>query len=255
LRQKILSADWQRGFFGVASGVFSSFRAKLIVLAVVVLGLALVAWYFPIIPILESLSEWIGSLGLLGLAIFVVLLAVSSLFFFPASPVIITTAAVFGFAPGVIGAVLGVGLGASLGFWLSRSFLRKDIAERLRRNQTFRAIDLAIEAEGWKVVALLRLCPIPFGLANYFYGLTGIRFQPYLWTTILGSLPSIILFCHLGSAGKASLEALATGNFHKGAGEVALLVLSLVATVAALIFLPRFARRAVEKYAKVSIPS
>jgi uncharacterized membrane protein YdjX (TVP38/TMEM64 family) len=235
--------------------VFSSFRAKLIILAVVVLGLALVAWYFPIIPILESLSEWIGSLGLLGLAIFVVLLAVSSLFFLPASPVIITTAAVFGFAPGVIGAVLGVGLGASLGFWLSRSFLRKDIAERLRRNQTFRAIDLAIEAEGWKVVALLRLCPIPFGLANYFYGLTGIRFQPYLWTTILGSLPSIILFCHLGSAGKASLEALASGNFHKGAGEVTLLVLSLLATVAALIFLPRFARRAVEKYAKVSIPS
>jgi len=220
-----------------------------------VLGLALVAWYFPIIPILESLSERIGSLGLIGLAIFVVVLAVSSLFFFPASPVIITTAAVFGFAFGVIGAVLGVGLGASLGFLLSRSFLRKDIAERLRRNQTFRAIDLAIEAEGWKVVALLRLCPIPFGLANYFYGLTGIRFQPYLWTTILGSLPSIILFCHLGSAGKASLEALATGNFHKGAGEVTLLVLSLLATVAALIFLPRFARRAVEKYAKISIPS
>jgi uncharacterized membrane protein YdjX (TVP38/TMEM64 family) len=235
--------------------VFSSFRAKLIIVAVVVLGLALVAWYFPIIPILESLSERIGSLGLIGLAIFVVVLAVSSLFFFPASPVIITTAAVFGFAFGVIGAVLGVGLGASLGFLLSRSFLRKDIAERLRRNQTFRAIDLAIEAEGWKVVALLRLCPIPFGLANYFYGLTGIRFQPYLWTTILGSLPSIILFCHLGSAGKASLEALATGNFHKGAGEVTLLVLSLVATVAALIFLPRFARRAVEKYAKISIPS
>ncbi len=187
--------------------MFSSFRAKLIVVAVVVLGLALVACYFP------------------------------------------------GFALGIVGAVLGVGLGASLGFFLSRSFLRKDIAERLRRNPTFRAIDLAIEEEGWKIVALLRLCPIPFGLANYFYGLTGIRFQPYLWTTILGSLPSIVIFCHLGSAGKASLEALATGNFHKGAGEIALLVLSLLAAIAALIFLPRFARRAVEKYAKVSIPS
>jgi hypothetical protein len=64
-----------------------------------------------------------------------------------------------------------------------------------------------------------------------------------------------VIFCHLGSAGKASLEALATGNFHKGAGEIALLVLSLLAAIAALIFLPRFARRAVEKYAKVSIPS
>jgi uncharacterized membrane protein YdjX (TVP38/TMEM64 family) len=235
--------------------VFSSFRAKLIIAGVAVLGLALVAYYFPIIPILESLSDWLGRLGFIGLAIFVVVLAVSSLFFFPASPVIIATAAVFGFVFGVIGAVLGIGLGASLGFFLSRSFLRKDIAERLRRNRTFRAIDLAIEEEGWKVVALLRLCPIPFGLANYFYGLTGIRFQPYLWTTILGSLPSVVLFCYVGSAGRASLEALATGNFHKGAGEIILLVLSVAATIAALIFLPRFARRAVEKYAKVSIPS
>lgn len=235
--------------------MLSSFRAKLIIAAVVVLGLALTAYYVPIIPILERLSNWIGGLGLIGLALFVIVLAVSSLFFFPASPVIIATAAVFGFPLGVLGAVSGVGLGASLGFFLSRSFLRKEVAERLRRNATFRAIDLAIEEEGWKIVALLRLCPIPFGLANYFYGLTGIRFQPYLWTTILGSLPSILLFCHLGSAGKASVEALATGNFHKGAGEITLLALSIVATIAALIFLPRFARRAVAKYAKVTIPS
>jgi uncharacterized membrane protein YdjX (TVP38/TMEM64 family) len=235
--------------------VLSSFPAKLIVAAVVVLGLAFVAYYFPIIPFLQELSNSIGNLGLIGLALFVVILAVSSLFFFPASPIIIATAAVFGFQLGILGAVFGVGLGASLGFSLSRSFLRKDIAERLRKNPTFRAIDLAIAEEGWKIVALLRLCPIPFGLANYFYGLTGIRFQPYLWTTILGSLPSIVLFCHLGSAGKASLEALATGNFHKGAGEVTFLALSVVATVAALIFLPRFARRAIAKYAKVSIPS
>jgi uncharacterized membrane protein YdjX (TVP38/TMEM64 family) len=235
--------------------VLSSFRAKLIVAAIVVLGLAFVAYYFPIVPFLQSLSNSMGSLGLIGLALFAVILAVSSLFFFPASPIIIATAAVFGFQLGILGAVIGVGLGASLGFFISRSFLRKDIAERLRKNPTFRAIDLAIAEEGWKIVALLRLCPIPFGLANYFYGLTGIRFQPYLWTTILGSFPSIVLFCHLGSAGKASLEALATGNFHKGAGEIAFLALSVVATVAALIFLPRFARRAIAKYAKVSIPS
>jgi uncharacterized membrane protein YdjX (TVP38/TMEM64 family) len=235
--------------------VLSSFRAKLIIAVVVVLGLALIAYYFPIIPILERLSSWIGSLGLVGLALFVLVLAVSSLFFFPASPVIIATAAVFGFMFGIVGAVLGVALGASLGFFLSRSFLRKDVAERLRANPTFRAIDLAIEEEGWKIVALLRLCPIPFGLANYLYGLTGVRFQPYLWTTVLGSLPSIVLFCHLGSAGRAGLQALASGNFHQGPGEIALLVLSIIATIGALVFLPRFARRAVAKYAKVSIPS
>jgi uncharacterized membrane protein YdjX (TVP38/TMEM64 family) len=236
-------------------GVFSSFQAKLVVAGIVAVGFAVTAYYFPIIPMLESLSDTIGHLGLIGLFFLAVVLAVSSLFFFPASPVIIATAAVFGFQLGVLGAVAGIALGATLGFFLSRSFLRRDIAERLRRHPKFRAIDLAIEEEGWKIVALLRLCPIPFGLANYFYGLTAIRFQPYLWTTILGSLPSVLLFCQLGSAGKAGLEALVTGNFHKGAGEIALLVLSIVATLIALFFLPRFARRAVAKYSNVTIPS
>jgi uncharacterized membrane protein YdjX (TVP38/TMEM64 family) len=233
--------------------VLSSFQAKLVIAGVVAVGLAVTAYYFPIIPMLETLSNAIGKHGLIGLLFFAVVLAVSSLFFFPASPVIIATAAVFGFQLGVLGAVTGIGLGATLGFFLSRSFLRKDVAERLRRHPKFRAIDLAIEEEGWKVVALLRLCPIPFGLANYFYGLTAIRFQPYLWTTILGSLPSVLLFCHLGSAGKAGLEALATGNFQKGTGEIALLVLSVLATLIALFFLPRFARRAVAKYSKVTL--
>jgi hypothetical protein len=62
-----------------------------------------------------------------------------------------------------------------------------------------------------------------------------------------------LLFCHLGSAGKAGLEALATGNFQKGTGEIALLVLSVLATLIALFFLPRFARRAVAKYSKVTL--
>jgi uncharacterized membrane protein YdjX (TVP38/TMEM64 family) len=235
--------------------VLSSFQAKLVVAGIVAVALAITACYFPIIPMLETISNTIGHLGLIGLLFFAVLLAVSSLFFLPASPVIIATAAVFGFPLGFLGAELGIALGATSGFILSRSFLRKDIAERLRRHPKFRAIDLAIEEEGWKVVALLRLCPIPFGLANYFYGLTAIRFQPYLWTTVLGSLPSVLLFCQLGSAGKAGLEALLSGNFQKGTGEIALLVLSIVATLIALFFLPRFARRAVAKYAKVTIPS
>jgi uncharacterized membrane protein YdjX (TVP38/TMEM64 family) len=233
----------------------SSFQAKLVIAGVVAVGLAITAFFFPIIPMLETLSNRIGDLGLIGLFFLALVLAVSSLFFLPASPVIIATAAVFGFPLGVLGAVTGIGLGATAGFFLSRSFLRKDIAERLRRHPKFRAIDLAIEEEGWKIVVLLRLCPIPFGLANYFYGLTAIRFQPYLWTTFIGSLPSVLLFCQLGSAGKAGLEALATGNFQKGSGEIALLVLSVVATLIALFFLPRFARRAVAKYSKVTIPS
>ena len=60
----------------------------------------------------------------------------------------------------------GIALGAAGGFCLSRWFLRKDISAQFRKHATFRAIDIAIEKEGWKIVILLRLCPIPFGLGK-----------------------------------------------------------------------------------------
>jgi hypothetical protein len=65
----------------------------------------------------------------------------------------------------------------------------------------------------------------------------------------------VLLFCQLGSTGKASLEAVASGHLSGGAGQIALLTISLLATISVIILLPRFARRAVEKYARVTIPS
>jgi hypothetical protein len=63
----------------------------------------------------------------------------------------------------------------------------------------------------------------------------------------------LILFCHLGSAGKAGLQALASGNLNKGGGEIVLLGLSLAATIVLVVLLPRIARRALEKRTKITI--
>src|SRR6202008_5184403 len=80
-------------------------------------------------------------------------------------------------------------LGAASGYFLSRLFLRKDLADQLKGRPTFKAIDQAIADEGWKIVLLLRLCPIPFGLANYLFCLTAVSFLPYLITSFLGAIP------------------------------------------------------------------
>jgi uncharacterized membrane protein YdjX (TVP38/TMEM64 family) len=211
------------------------------------------AYFFPLVPALEHVSTWLGGLGVIGAALFAVLIAVSSLCLLPASPFIIAASAVFGFSLGLLTSAVGIILGAASGYLLSRLFLRRDLADQLKGRPTFKAIDQAIAEEGWKIVLLLRLCPIPFGLANYLYGLTAIRFLPYLLTSFLGAIPGMILFCHLGSAGKAGLQAIASGNLNKGAGEIALLVLSVAATIVLVILLPRLARRVLEKRTKITI--
>ncbi|HEX4200677.1 MAG TPA: VTT domain-containing protein [Chthoniobacterales bacterium] len=235
--------------------MFSSIKAKLLVAAGLIIVLASVAYFFPLVPALEHVSAWLGGLGVIGAALFAVVIALSSLCLLPASPFIIAAAAVFGFSLGLLTSAVGIILGAASGYFLSRLFLRKDVADHLKSRPTFKAIDQAIAEEGWKIVLLLRLCPIPFGLANYLYGLTAIPFVPYLTTSFLGAVPGLILFCHLGSAGKAGLQALASGNLNKGGGEIVLLGLSLAATIVLVVLLPRIARRALEKRTKITITS
>ena len=233
--------------------MLSSIKAKLLVAAGTVIVLATVAYFFPLVPALEHVSAWLGGLGVVGAALFAVLIAVSSLCLLPASPFIIAASAVFGFSLGLLTSAVGIILGAASGYLLSRLFLRKDLADQLKERPTFKAIDQAIAEEGWKIVLLLRLCPIPFGLANYLYGLTAIPFLPYLLTSFLGAIPGLILFSHLGSAGKAGIQALASGNLNKGGGEIALLALSLGASIVLVVLLPRLARRVLEKRTKVTI--
>ncbi|HEY6841327.1 MAG: hypothetical protein QOE88_2867 [Verrucomicrobiota bacterium] len=233
----------------------SPLTKKIVAAIALVIGLAVVSYFFPVVPALQNLCVWVGSLGPFGVFLLALFLAIGSLLFLPASPFIIAGSAVFGFPLGVLGALTGLALGASGGFCLSRWFLRKDISARFRKHATFRAIDMAIEKEGWKIVILLRLCPIPFGLANYLYGLTAVRFRPYLIASLIGGLPSLLLYCQLGTAGKAGLDAIASGHLVRSTGELVVFGISMVATVCAIVLIPLFARKAVQKYAQVSLPS
>ena len=233
----------------------SSLTKKLIAAAAFLVGFAIASYFFPVVPAIQALSAWVGGLGPAGALLLALFLGIGSLFFMPASPFIIAGSFVFGFPLGVAAALIGVALGAAGGFCLSRGFLRKDIAAHFTKNATFRAIDMAIEKEGWKIVILLRLCPIPFGLANYLYGLTAVHFRAYLVATLIGSLPSLLLFCQLGSAGKAGLDEIASGHAGQSPVHLAVLAISVVATLCAIVLIPFFARKAIAKYANVSIPA
>jgi uncharacterized membrane protein YdjX (TVP38/TMEM64 family) len=94
---------------------------------------------------------------------------------------------------------------AGLAFLIARYAARGAVEARARKDRRFTAIDKAIGERGWKIVALLRLSPaVPFSLSNYFYGLTAIRFWPYVAATAVGMIPVTSLYVALGvAAGRA----------------------------------------------------
>lgn len=77
--------------------------------------------------------------------------------------------------------ILSFQVAASIAFLIARYFARERILKLVEGNKKFLAIDKAIGENGFKVVTLLRLSPLlPFSLGNYLYGLTSVKFVPYV---------------------------------------------------------------------------
>merc|ERR1711968_332273 len=91
-------------------------------------------------------------------------------------------------------------------------YLLKELTEKLRMKfQVVRAIDTAIEKEGFKTMLLLRLSPlIPFNALNYIMSGTSISAKDYILACI-GMLPASVVYVYVG----ASIHVAATSNYEK----------------------------------------
>jgi uncharacterized membrane protein YdjX (TVP38/TMEM64 family) len=143
----------------------------------------------------------------------------------------------------------GATLGASLAFLVARFIARDKIEAIAKRNETFRKIDDAIGKEGAKLIFLLRLSPvIPFNLSNYFYGLTAVRFWPYVLASWIGMMPGTFLYVYIGTAGKAAVSAAAGTEAMKHDWQYwTFLGVGFVATIVVTVWVTKIARNALRK--------
>jgi uncharacterized membrane protein YdjX (TVP38/TMEM64 family) len=156
---------------------------------------------------LETYLHNLGNYGILGGLLFIVSFAALSMLGLPLIPFAATAGLLFGLGGGLLAVVTGSTLGAACGFLCSRHLARRRCEALLQKHPHFRTIDDAVRREGWKIVGLLRLCPLPFGLSNYCYGLTGVPFGQYLVATILGMLPGETVFVYLGATGRQWVDS------------------------------------------------
>jgi uncharacterized membrane protein YdjX (TVP38/TMEM64 family) len=95
----------------------------------------------------------------------------------------------------------------ALGGFLAARYLLHDLVQRLvQRRKLLRSISNAVDQEGWRVVALMRLgAPVPGAMTNYAFGLSNIGWWSFTWATFVFCIPQIILFVGLGAAGRAAV--------------------------------------------------
>jgi uncharacterized membrane protein YdjX (TVP38/TMEM64 family)/rhodanese-related sulfurtransferase len=165
--------------------------------------------------------------------LFVVGYALASVLFLPGSILTVAGGALFGPVAGTFYSLTGATLGATLAFLVARYFASDWVARRTggRLAEFVRGV----EAEGWRFVAFVRLVPLlPFNALNYALGLTRIPLSHYVAASYVAMLPGAATYTYLGYAGR---EAFAGTDGLVKHGLVAL------ALLAAVLFLPRLARR------------
>jgi uncharacterized membrane protein YdjX (TVP38/TMEM64 family) len=193
---------------------------------------------------IQPFAQWVDGLGFWGPAAFVLGYAIAVVAFVPASLLTLGAGAIFGIAHGVIYVFVAATIGSCLAFLVSRYLARSAVERKLEGKPKFSAIDRAVEAEGLKIVFLLRLTPVvPFNLLNYALGLTRVRFADYAIASV-GMLPGTLLYVYSGKL--AGDVAAVAGNpaVARGWGYYSLLALGLAATLAVTMVVTRSARRA-----------
>ena len=225
---------------------------RLIALTVIVIALFLAMKFLPVQHWLRSFNDWVGQMGLAGIFIFIAVYAAATVLLAPGVILTIGAGFAFGLWKGFLAVSAGATLGASLAFLVARFVARDKIEAMARRNTKFQRIDNAIGKQGAKLVFLLRLSPvIPFNLSNYFYGLTAVKFWPYVRASWIGMMPGTFLYVYIGTAGKAAVAAAGGEAVKHGWQYWTFMSIGLVATIVVTIWVTKIARDALKKTADV----
>ncbi len=185
--------------------------------------------------------------GAAGPAILFVLYMISCLLMLPSLILTIGAGSIFGVLKGTLLVSVCSTAGASAAFLTGRYLARERIARRFGRNESFRLIDEAVAAEGWKIVFLTRLSPaFPFNVQNYLYGLSGVSFRDYVLASWIGMIPGTVMYAYIGSLA-ADLATLGAEGRARTPAEWGLTIAGFIATVAVTVLVTRIARRALRR--------
>ena len=168
----------------------------------VLLALCLGWLLLPLREWMDQLQHWLLGLGAWGVVIFALILIVATFLPMPDWPLPIVAGYVFGFWAFLL-VYIGIAVPSMIAFLAARHLARDQMKAFLARRPKYQAIDKAVTREGWQVVVLLRLSPVvPFNLQNYALGVTAIPFWPYVWATLAGIIPGIVIYVYFGIFGK-----------------------------------------------------
>ncbi len=174
-------------------------RGKLVKLIAAVLAVGLLGYLFRenLAAILKSVEDLVAAAGAMGPAVFAAVYGVWQTLLLPGAPLIGLAGTLFAAQPwvGMACISLGAALAQAVSFVLAQRYARDRVREQVGGKAWFMKLEHETENRGARAVLFYRLMMfLPQAPANYAFGLTSVRFWPYLLASVVGTLPSVILY-------------------------------------------------------------
>ena len=142
----------------------------------------------------------------IGIFAFILLYILIVLLILPASWLSLLSGFLYGSYLGSIIVFISASIGASVAFFVSKSFFAKKLKNLFSRYPKLSVMEKVVEKGGLKLIFLARLSPIfPFSILNYFYGLNNVKFRDFA-LGLIGIIPGTFLYCSIGSLAKSIQE-------------------------------------------------
>ncbi|KAG9294199.1 hypothetical protein G9A89_021558 [Geosiphon pyriformis] len=180
-----------------------------------------------------------------GILIYIGVYTVCVWTFLPGS--IVSIAAGFLFKPLILaGAVIIFGdlLGAFGTFIFGRYIFSDWVRAQISKRPMFLALNHVIAEEGWRIVVMLRLTPLPFNLVSFFFSVSSIKLFPFLWATAIGVLPNTFNAVWIGSLVK-SLSGIDRPKL--GNKDIVVIAMNFIFVGCCVVSLSVFGKRSLRK--------
>jgi len=206
-----------------------------------------------LIDVLSSLPKAVSSV------IMILLYAFALVLFCPGTPFNLAAGFMFGIWIGILVALGGCLLGATIAFVCGRTIAREWIKSKMEKYPKFNAVDWAIQKNGLYIVFLTRLSPLfPFPLLNYAFGITKLSLWQYVAGTLAGVMPATIGYTYLGTLMRNLTDmwnAAANEEDGQSSGKtspqkIILLAVGATLTILSIIVITLITKRAISKATK-----
>ena len=169
-------------------------RTGLIAASIVVIGIGITISLTQImINLFVDYLNWFADNEAFGITIFISLYIIFGIIALPASFHKYLAGVIYGFGPGIIIAWFGSMIGAIAPFFLGKRWMNPYARRALENYPSLKGLEGEMTKQGTKVVALTRVSlVIPYGVLNYAYGATTIKFKDFIIGNFAMIVPSIM---------------------------------------------------------------